>query len=149
MSAGLIQAIGLFFDIVGFSLLVSEVGFSHRIEILRDPSQPLSEPDASALKKDADSYRKKRLQQIMAIRKAGKTGWRVTLFICLSRWQIWRRYRSIERARESYRRRRKLQLMSNLDALLRRRLTLFSGAGLVFFGFALQLIGTLIGLFQT
>lgn len=144
--AGILQAVGLLSDIVGFSFLVWEVGFSHRLELLSNPEQPIAAPDIGRMKSEADSYKADRSKRLAEIQEGGFPRWKVRLGKAMINWQIARNYARIEREKSSYKRRLDLASIPRTVALVTRRIVLLCGAFLVFVGFILQFIGTLIAL---
>lgn len=145
MVSNILQSIGLMLDIVGFAILVREVGFSHRIQILAD--KPPQQPNFALHDNDADAFRRKQLKKLYALKEIGDSDWRVRFFEPLIRWQIRSRYNSVERKKRSFENLSNMAALPKSDSMFRRRIMLISGATLVFLGFSLQLFGVLIALF--
>ncbi|MFC3643643.1 hypothetical protein [Aquibium oceanicum] len=144
--AGVLQAIGLLSDIVGFSFLVWEVGFSHRLELLSNPEKPIAAPDMDRMKTEADSYKADQEKRFLEIRERGFPAWKVRFGGAMINCQIARKYAQIEREKLYYQRRLDFASTPRSEAIVRRRIVLISGAFFVFLGFILQLVGTLIAL---
>ena len=146
MVSNILQSIGLVLDIVGFVILVREVGFSHRIQILSD--KPPQQPDFAHLDNDADAFSRKHLKKIYALKEIGGSDCRVRFLERLIRWRIKSSYNSVERKRRSFEDLSEMAALPKSESMFRRRIMLMIGATLVFTGFSLQLIGVLIALFS-
>ncbi len=146
MVSNILQSIGLVLDIAGFAILVWEVGYSHRIQILSD--KPPQQPDFAQLDNDADAFRRKYLKKIYALKEIGGSDRPVKFLEPFIRWKIKSKYNSVERKRQSFEDLSRMAALPKSESMLQRRFMLMGGAALVFTGFFLQLIGVLIALFS-
>ncbi|MEM9732489.1 MAG: hypothetical protein AAF903_03260 [Pseudomonadota bacterium] len=146
MTSDALQAVGLFLDIVGFAFLVNEAGTAHRASILVENKNDLNFDKVGLYRKEAEEFSLKYLKKIAILEEVGASGLKLKFLKKIVNWQMKRKFMRVDSEIESIKKRQRFAGRSALDILLERRVKLMFGASLVFLGFSLQLIGTIIGM---